>query len=461
MKINNILMVGAFIAISLSSGLYAADCPCENGTADFTVDCDKNGIMDACNEADCPGCENGRDNPSEGMQCCNGKEIPEDETCLSINGASTVLVGDGTTLTVSGGVAPYEWSAEDENILYIGQEGDAESVNVSTSGYGVTKITVTDSDENSASINYTVLLVRLKPNGEEKDGLIIVRDGDESTVELTVLPEGNDDALKDVKIKALMDNGSDVFDNPAGDGLTFERVDETLEWKIPNVRWFAPSDDKCYRRSTYKLEANFKLDGGRDSVQKITDNRFTASVHEDDGNIAFAWVEDQYLQGSPEMVINEVTINGITSYRIAGFTIDNVVRKVVPLIVVNIPEKSQFYNMTKSEEDIHGEQYIADNQNYNVVDKDLHWSPGKVLVMANASIVELNMGEFDFDTPEPAYEVMTFLWNKAVKQHRDIVTQAFASGSPLRCDLEREAKNAISPPVSHFITMECSYKNCN
>lgn len=65
------------VLLALMAGVFtvnAQTCPCEGGTADYSVDCDGDGTMDACSTADCEPCEAG--NPaSTGMDCCADVEF--------------------------------------------------------------------------------------------------------------------------------------------------------------------------------------------------------------------------------------------------------------------------------------------------------------------------------------------------------------------------------------------------
>ena len=70
-KLKLILLIQALILGALT--LNAEDCPCEGGTAPYSVDCDGDGTMDACSTVDCEPCEGG--NPaSTGMACCGDVE---------------------------------------------------------------------------------------------------------------------------------------------------------------------------------------------------------------------------------------------------------------------------------------------------------------------------------------------------------------------------------------------------
>ena len=66
-----ILLLQAF-ALGLCS-LQGQDCPCEGGTADFSVDCDGDGIKDACSIDDCKPCQLDKP-PSDKKECCGNKE---------------------------------------------------------------------------------------------------------------------------------------------------------------------------------------------------------------------------------------------------------------------------------------------------------------------------------------------------------------------------------------------------
>ena len=73
-----ILLLQAF-ALGLCS-LQGQDCPCEGGTADFSVDCDGDGIKDACSIDDCKPCQLDKP-PSDKRECCGNKEYdPSEDT---------------------------------------------------------------------------------------------------------------------------------------------------------------------------------------------------------------------------------------------------------------------------------------------------------------------------------------------------------------------------------------------
>jgi hypothetical protein len=56
-----------------------ADCECDDGTTDYSVDCDGDGINDACDTTDCDPCEAG--NPASGiMACCDSVEYDPNPT---------------------------------------------------------------------------------------------------------------------------------------------------------------------------------------------------------------------------------------------------------------------------------------------------------------------------------------------------------------------------------------------
>lgn len=70
--------------------LNAEDCPCEGGTAEYSVDCDGDGTNDACSTDDCEPCEAG--NPaSTGMECCGDEEFdPTASTSESFSPPSSI-----------------------------------------------------------------------------------------------------------------------------------------------------------------------------------------------------------------------------------------------------------------------------------------------------------------------------------------------------------------------------------
>jgi len=75
MKIKTILNV-LFSGLLINAGsLHAADCPCDGGTAEYSVDCSGDGTPDACSSDDCPPCSEKNPNPSTpGYECCGEEE---------------------------------------------------------------------------------------------------------------------------------------------------------------------------------------------------------------------------------------------------------------------------------------------------------------------------------------------------------------------------------------------------
>ena len=83
MKTKTILNV-LFSGLLISTGsLHATNCPCDGGTAEYSVDCSGNGVMDACSSDDCPPCSEKNPNPSTGMICCDGVEKPIGFKCCT------------------------------------------------------------------------------------------------------------------------------------------------------------------------------------------------------------------------------------------------------------------------------------------------------------------------------------------------------------------------------------------
>ena len=78
-KLKLILLIQALILGALT--LNAEDCPCEGGTAPYSVDCDGDGTMDACDTSDCPPCSEQNPDPSEGMDCCGDQEFDPNDFC--------------------------------------------------------------------------------------------------------------------------------------------------------------------------------------------------------------------------------------------------------------------------------------------------------------------------------------------------------------------------------------------
>ena len=75
MKTKTILNV-LFSGLLINAGsLHATDCPCDGGTAEFSVDCSGDGTPDACSSDDCPPCSEKNPNPSTpGYECCGEEE---------------------------------------------------------------------------------------------------------------------------------------------------------------------------------------------------------------------------------------------------------------------------------------------------------------------------------------------------------------------------------------------------
>jgi hypothetical protein len=71
------------ISVSLLGvATICAECECDDGTMDYSVDCDGDGTNDACSTDDCEACEAG--NPaSTGMECCGDEEFDPSEVGAS------------------------------------------------------------------------------------------------------------------------------------------------------------------------------------------------------------------------------------------------------------------------------------------------------------------------------------------------------------------------------------------
>lgn len=80
---NNLRLILLLQALMLgATTLNAEDCPCDGGTADYSVDCDGDGTNDACSADDCEPCEAG--NPaSTGMECCGNEEFDPTPTSFT------------------------------------------------------------------------------------------------------------------------------------------------------------------------------------------------------------------------------------------------------------------------------------------------------------------------------------------------------------------------------------------
>ncbi|MCS6245422.1 MAG: hypothetical protein H2172_16440 [Opitutus sp.] len=67
-KYTSLIILGLLPILS-----YAQDCPCDDGTSEYTVDCDGDGVNDACSVEDCGPCVAGNE-ASEGNECCGTTE---------------------------------------------------------------------------------------------------------------------------------------------------------------------------------------------------------------------------------------------------------------------------------------------------------------------------------------------------------------------------------------------------
>jgi hypothetical protein len=74
LKLKILILASAFGALILA----AEDCPCAGGTAEYSVDCDEDGTMDACDTSECPACTELNPDPDPGY-CCgpDGGQISE------------------------------------------------------------------------------------------------------------------------------------------------------------------------------------------------------------------------------------------------------------------------------------------------------------------------------------------------------------------------------------------------
>ena len=128
MKTKTILNV-LFSGLLINAGsLHATDCPCDGGTAEYSVDCSGDGTPDACSSDDC-------DPPV-------------------ISGPHYVEKGASVTLNVSDGLGPYSWAiASGHNIINIQSADTSASIYGYFEGYA--EIEVVDSLGNSASHEMT------------------------------------------------------------------------------------------------------------------------------------------------------------------------------------------------------------------------------------------------------------------------------------------------------------------
>lgn len=118
MKTKTILNV-LFSGLLINAGsLHATDCPCDGGTAEYSVDCSGDGTPDACSSDDCPPCSEKNPNPSTpGYECCGEEEYDPLPTAFTpqewniqmlmdlYNDAKSVLTAIGPCQD-SGGGAP-------------------------------------------------------------------------------------------------------------------------------------------------------------------------------------------------------------------------------------------------------------------------------------------------------------------------------------------------------------------
>jgi hypothetical protein len=99
-----ILLLQALILGALT--LNAEDCPCEGGTAEYTVDCDGDGTNDACSTDDCDPCTTANPDPeTAGYECCGGEEFDPDyewgSTLSQINFSELVTIWNSTKDTLN------------------------------------------------------------------------------------------------------------------------------------------------------------------------------------------------------------------------------------------------------------------------------------------------------------------------------------------------------------------------
>lgn len=93
-KLKRILMLQALMLGALT--LNAEDCPCEGGTAEYSVDCDGDGTNDACDTGDCPPCSDQNPDPeTSGYECCGDEEYDPN---ADWNGSFTLASLDFTAI---------------------------------------------------------------------------------------------------------------------------------------------------------------------------------------------------------------------------------------------------------------------------------------------------------------------------------------------------------------------------
>ena len=411
-------------ALLSACALQAQNCPCKNGTADYSVDCDGDGVDDACKTGDCPS--------------------------PSISGSAYVEESKTTTLTASSGLAPYTWSLKSGG-SYISVSGSGASATITGSSPGKGTVEVKDKHGNTGSHEVTCFQFELDVAQTS------VEDGEQDiSVDIKVKPQSVESLITNIQLEATKPGGGTSFDNPDGEGIELEQDGgDPLSWKIKLARWYEDGSKDCANDSTYwnaayDIKGTYDLDG---SSYDIEPDAFGAYVGL---SIAIADVVGYYSLGGKtfdDMVTVRERKQGTTTYYSARIDASNLTRFMqVRTAIPHVLQNSQFYSMVADEENHHAAQFKHSVD--GIVNPRVHWSTEQVRHSIHGA-------EFDGMSKSSAHEMAIMVIYAALKhEDRQSFTEVsdYNNSSSLRCSLERAAKNAAG--AKYFLRLKCSYPNC-
>ena len=294
-------------ALLSACALQAQNCPCKQGTADYSVDCDGDGTNDVCKTGDCPS--------------------------PTISGAAYVEDAKTTTLTASGGLKPYTWSIQSGGSC-ISVSGSGASATVTGSSPGKGTVKVSDTHGNTGSHEVTCYKLELKV------AQTTVEDGEQDIdVDIEVEPQSVETSITNIQLEAKKPGGGDSFDNPDGEGIELEENSgDPLSWKIKLARWYEDSSKDCatdstYLNAAYDIQGTYDLDG---SSYDIEPEAFSAYVGLSN---AIADVVGYYSLGGKtvdDMVTVRERKQGKTTYYTARIDAPNHPRPVVPAFLFSL-----------------------------------------------------------------------------------------------------------------------------
>lgn len=405
--------------------LQAQNCPCENGTADYSVDCDGDGVDDACSTGDCPS--------------------------PSISGSAYVENSKTTTLTASGGLEPYTWSLQSGG-SYISVSGSGPNATITGSSPGKGTVEVKDKHGNTGSHEVTCFQFELDVAQTS------VEDGEQDiSVDIKVEPQSVESLITNIQLEATKPGGGTSFDNPDGEGIELEQDGgDPLSWEIKLARWYEDSSKDCatdstYMNAAYDVKGTYDLDGSSYDIEPDAFSAYVAGL-----GTAFARLVSWYSIGGTfdDMVTVRERKQGTTTYYSARIDASGFARAMrAKAVVPSALSSSQFYSMLVDEENHHVAQF--EHSVDGIIDPLRHWSAAQVRNSIHGA-------EYDGMSESTAKRMAVRVIKAAVKyEYQQSVSEVtdYNNPSSLRCSLERAAKDAAG--AEYYIRLKCSYTRCN